>query len=254
LDYRKILSSIEQYERNIVHGKNQIEIAETILDEIDSLLKEAQEWAFTYGSGTIEVNSGAENAAITQVKALYDNILNLANSKIGNNYIFAGHVTNTPPFSRAADYTPNAYNGDDEDIAVLVRDNVEVKINATGQDIFQRASGSGTDVFNVLKDLIDAMETSHDPAAASVQAANLRSAIEQVQGVAIDVAIQHGRLESAQDYLLQYGLKIEDLLSKTENIDPAQAIIEMQMAETAYNASLETASRILQRSLVDYLK
>ena len=98
------------------------------------------------------------------------------------------------------------------------------------------------------------METAHDPAAASVQAANLRSAIEQVQGVATDVAIHHGRLESAQDYLLQYGLKIEELLSKTENIDPAQAIIEMQMAETAYNASLETASRILQRSLVDYLK
>jgi len=254
LDYRKILSSVEQYERNIVHGKNQIEITETILDQIDTLLKEAKKWASTYGSGGIEANSGEENTAITHVKALYDDILSLANSKIGNNYIFAGHVTDTAPFSRSADYTPNGYNGDDEDITVLVRDNVEVKINATGQDLFERGSGSGTDVFNVLKDLIDAMETSHDPAAASTEAANLQSAIKQVQGVAADVAIHHGRLESAEDYLLQYGSKIEDLLYNTENIDPAQAIVEMQMAETAYAASLETASRIIQRSLVDYLK
>jgi flagellar hook-associated protein 3 FlgL len=254
LDYRRILSSIEQYERNIVHGKNQIEITETILDQMDTLLNEAHKWASAYGSGSIEAGSAEEKAAITHVKALYDDILSLANSKIGNDYIFAGHVTNTAPFSRSADYTPNAYNGDDEDITVLVRDNVEVKINATGQDIFERGTGSGTDVFNVLKDLIDSMETTQDPAAAFAEAANLKSAIAQVQGVAIDISIHHGRLKSAEDYLRQYESKIEDLLDNTENIDPAQAIIEMQMAETAYMASLETASRVIQRSLVDYLK
>ena len=60
----EILSSIEQYERNIVHGKNKIEITETILDEMDTLLNEAQKWASTYGSGGVEANSAERRATL----------------------------------------------------------------------------------------------------------------------------------------------------------------------------------------------
>lgn len=253
LNYRRILASAEQYNRNVDRAYMHYELTETVLDEVDTLLKEAKQWAGTYGSGTINAGSPEENAAITRVKGIYDDIMGLANSKIGDNYIFAGHVTNAEPFSRAADYTPDAYVGDDGDINILVNDNTEIKINATGEDIFERGSGSGTDIFASLKALIDAMETTHDPTAASAEFANIQSSIEQVQKIAVETSIYAKRVESAQNYLNQYQSKIEDLLDNTENVDMAQAIVEMQLQETTYLTNLQTASKIIQPSLVNYI-
>ena len=244
LDYRKIISKIEQYNENISYGKNQLEFTSTILDEIETLLNDAQEWALKYSTGSDISASAAQN----EVEAIYDHIMDLANTKIENNYIFAGHVTNTVPFTKDASYNAT-YAGDDGDVNVLVGDNVQVKINATGTDIFY----GGADVFGSLKNLIDAIGA-NDPTAAYAEVANLQSAIDQVQNVSTENSIYYGRLDASENFLIKYKSNIEDMLTDTENMDPAQAIVEMQLQETAYITCLETASKIIQPSLVDFVK
>jgi flagellar hook-associated protein 3 FlgL len=244
LDYRKILSKIEQYNENISYGKNQLEFTSTILDEIETLLNDAQEWALKYSTGSDISASAAQN----EVAAIYDHIMDLANTKIENNYIFAGHETNTIPFTKDASYNAT-YAGDDGDVNVLVGDNVQVKINATGTDIFY----GGADVFSSLKNVIDAIAAG-DPTAAYAEVANLQSAIDQAQNVSTENSIYYGRLDASENFLVKYKSNIEDMLTDIENTDPAQAIIEMQLQETAYTTCLETASRIIQSSLVDFVK
>ena len=243
LDYREILSSIDQYKRNIDHGKTQIEVTETVLDEIDTLLNEAEEWAMDYGSGN---SDNLRDTALVRVKSIYDAVMDLANTKVNDNYIFGGFVTDTVPFEHV-NYTAS-YAGDDSDQEVLVGDNVEVKINATGTDIFY----GGTDVFGSLETLINAIDAD-DPALARTEAANISSAIDQVQTVATESAVYYGRLESAENYLTRYKANIEDMLGNTEDANLERAIVELQLQQTAYEASLSTASKIIQRSLVDYL-
>jgi len=258
LDYRKILSSIDQYNRNIDHGKTQIELTETALDEIDSMLTEAKKWALEYGSGN---NDDLRETALINVQSIYESIMDLANTKIGDSYIFGGHVTNTAPFSRDADGIPGtaddytaSYGGDDGDITVLVSDNVEVKINATGRDIFDVGGvGGGTDIFASLEALINALDT-NDPAAAFAEVTNISNGIEQVQDVATESAVYYGRLESAESHLIQYKSNIQDMLGETEDVDMAQAIVELQLQETAYLTCLESAAKIIQPSLVDFVK
>jgi len=257
LDYRTIIASIEQYNDNIAFGKNQLEFTETILDQIETMLNDAKEWALKYATGS---NISA-NAALIEVQSLYEDIMDLANTKIGNNYIFAGHVTNNAPFSRDADGIQGtaddwvaSYTGDDGDIEVSVADNVQVKINATGQDIFDvGGTGGGTDIFAALQGLIDALSTNNS-AAAYAEVANLQSSIDQVQSVTTECSVYYGRLESSENFLVKYKSNIEDMLSDVENADPAQAIVEMQLHETAYTTCLEVASRIIQPSLVDFLQ
>ena len=244
LDYREILSSIDQYKRNIDHGKMQIEVTETVLDEIDTLLNEAEEWAMDYGSGN---SDNLRDTALLKVKSIYDAVMDLANTKVNDNYIFGGFVTDTVPFTRDANYTA-MYAGDDSDQEVLVGDNVEVKINATGTDIFN----GGTDVFGSLENLINAIDAGN-PALARTEVANISSAIDQVQTVATESAAYYGRLESAENYLIRYKANIQDMLSNTEDVNLEQAIVELQLQQTAYEVSLSTASKIIQRSLVDYL-
>ncbi len=254
LNYRTILASIEQYNQNIDRGSMHFELTETVLDEVDSYLVEAKKFASSYGNGSTVTE------ALGEVKGIYDSIMNLANSKIGENYLFAGHVTNTAPFSRNADATDGTaddwtavYNGDDGDINVLVNDNTEVKVNATGEDVFGVGlAPPAADVFGALENVIIAMEAGN-AAGVSAEIANIQSSIDQVQNVATQISIYATRMESAQNYLNQYQVKIEDLLYDTENVDMAQAIVEMQLQEATYLTNLQTASKIIQPSLVDYI-
>ena len=249
LDYRKIISTIDQYNENIVHWKNQLEFTSTILEEIEALLNQAKNWALQFGSGS----DMSASAALIEVKSLYDEIMDLANTKIGNNYMFGGHVTNSAPFSRDADYDAN-YTGDNGDITVLVGNNVQVKINANGEDIFAvDGAGGGTDAFGALERLINALGT-NDSAAAFAEVANLDSAIDQVQGISTETSVYYGRMKSSENFLIKYKSNIEDMLYEIENMDPAQAVVEMQLQEAAYITCLETAARIIQPSLVDFIK
>ncbi len=244
LDYRKIISTIDQYNENIDQGKNQLEFTSTILDEVETLLNDAKQWALTFASGA----ETSANAAQIEVESLYEAVMDMANTKIGNNYIFAGLATDAPPYARDASYNAT-YSGVDGDINVLVGDDVQVQINTSGGDIFD----GGTDVFASLQRLIDALSRS-DADDAFAEVANLQSAVEQVQNVATEASVHYGRLDSSENFLFKYKANVEDMLTKTENIDPAQAIVEMQLQETAYLTCLQTASKIIQPSLVDFIQ
>ena len=236
---------IDQYGENIDQGVTRLEFNELTLDLAYDLITTARRLAEDF-SGP-EISAGTRQAVAHQIKDLYDQVMQLANTKFGDNYIFSGHATDTAPFTRDANYTAT-YAGDDSDQNVLVGDNVLVKINATGTDIFN----GGTDVFAALENLINALEAG-DPVLAHAEAANIASGIEQVQTVATESAVFYGRLESAENYLTRYKKDIEDILSNTEDANLEQAIVELQLQQTAYEASLSTASQIIQRSLVDYL-
>lgn len=259
LDYREILSSIEQYNRNINQGKVHLEITETSLDEIDTLLKEAKEIALKHGAGD-QNDNGERDADIEQLKNIYDQLMAVSNTKLGNNYIFAGRDTDDAPFSRDTNYvaTYDGETGPNGDISVLTGDNVSVKINASGQDVFD--PGGTNDIFDIMHDLLvemgDANLTppgTYNQANVFAQVARLDGAIGQVQNAATETAVYYGRLESAENYLTQYQFNIENMLSETEDLNLEQAIVELQLQETAYLTCLETASRIIQRSLVDYI-
>lgn len=259
LDYRRILASTDQYYQNITIGKTNLKITESALEEIESHLRTAEKIASTRASAS---NPDPADIAddLSKVQKIYEDIMGLANTKLGDNYILGGHQNDTPPFTRNADgIDGNAddwvavYNGDDGDAFVHVSDGVQVQVNANGRDVFDvGGTGGGTDIFDALNDLMTAI-AADDTNSAQTQKDRLDAAAQQVQGVAIDTSIYYGRLEMAENRLNVYENNIKDLLDEAENADMAQAIVELQLQETAYTTSLEVASKIIQPSLVDYV-
>ena len=248
LDYRKVLSSIDQYNTNITHGKTQIDLTESCLEAIDDLVLKARRIAVEQSAGELENRP----TAAQEVKKIYDQILQLANTKLGNTYILSGHQTDTAPFSRDADYNAT-YHGDDGDIRIIVGDNLDIKINVTGEDALR----SGVDVFDSLRDLINGLEdpdTTAGTAQIATQITPLSNALDQIKAVRSEAASTFIQLETTENQLANFKLNIEDMLSDTDDIDMAQAIVELQIQKTAYETSLATAARILQRSLMDFLR
>lgn len=255
LNYRQTLASIEQYQTNIQNGITRLEVVEADLDLIDDLLEVVRAIAQDESSGT----AASRQLAAKQVKDLFDQVLDMANSKLNDNYLFSGYQIKTVPFSRDAlqattyDQFTVTYNGDDGDARFMVADNTPIRIDADGRPIFHNAADGGINLFDVIRDLIVGLEND-DTAAISVQGGLVDQAKTQINDIRSANSPILYRLETTSNHWQSYRPKIADLLGKQEEADITQAVVELKNIELAYQTTIATAARIIQPGLIDFLK
>jgi len=100
LDYRKTLTSVEQYRRNVDASKGWLNMTETKLANIRDLLVQMRETAITQATATATAETRA--TAAETVDLLTQEVYSLANSQYNGRYLFAGSKTETEPFSTTA--------------------------------------------------------------------------------------------------------------------------------------------------------
>jgi flagellar hook-associated protein 3 FlgL len=255
LDYRQTLASIEQYQTNIQNGKTRLEVTEVNLELVDDLLQVVRAIGQTEAGGTAE----SRQLAAEQVKDIFDQVMDVANSKHDGNYMFSGYQTQTAPFSRddtlatTFDKFTVTYNGDGGDARFIVAQNSEVTIDADGQPLFQDAAGGGLNIFDTMRDLIVGLEND-DSTAISTQTGIMdqaRTQINDIRGANASILYQ---LETTENHWQNYKPKIQELLGREEEADITKAVVELQSIELAYQTTLATAARIIQSGLINFLK
>lgn len=251
---RSALTAIDQYTNNIKQGKTRLEASEEILNFVDELVQQARSIAEEKSSGGA---TGAERAlAAAQVKEIYDQVLQLANSKFNGRYLFSGDQTDTAPFTRDAAYAAT-YNGDAGGYKISIADHVAVTIDADGRNYFQDAANGGVNIFDELQNLIEGLENA-DLAAGSTQILAtvdpLQDAHVQIMNKRSEAGPKLYRLQATEEHWAQVRTTVQNAIGREEDIDVAQAIIELKNLETAYESTLAAASRIIQPSLVNFLK
>lgn len=246
LDYRSALSTIEQYARNLGQADSWLKQTDSSLGGMNTLLIRAKELAVYQATETASAQT--REIAAGEVANLYDQILQLANSKLGNRYIFAGHQTDAAPFTRDADFNVT-YSGDAGQIKVIVGENVTLQANTTGED----ALINGTNVFDVLRDLRNALDA-NDTAGISAQVELLDNALEQVLTRRAETGAVLNRLETTKNYWANFNQNLTESLSDTEDADLIKTMTDLTSQEAAYQASLAAAAKVLQVSLLDFLQ
>jgi flagellar hook-associated protein 3 FlgL len=229
LDYRQTLSSIEQYETNIQNGQKRLEITEITLDLADELLQGVR------GIGLAEAGGTTESRQLTagEVKNMFDQLLDLANSELNGNYMFSGYQTQTAPFSRdetlatTFDQFTVTYNGDAGDARFIVAHNTEITIDTDGRPLFHNAAVGGINIFDAMRDLIVALETD-DTAAISAQADLIDQGRKQINNLRAANSPILFQLEISENHWQNYKPKIQELLAKEEDVDVTQAVVELQ--------------------------
>ena len=61
-------------------------------------------------------------------------------------------------------------------------------------------------------------------------------------------------MESAESRNVDANFNMTDILSKTEDIDITEKAMEYATMQTIYMASLQTSAKVIQPSLIDYLR
>ena len=77
---------------------------------------------------------------------------------------------------------------------------------------------------------------------------------KQMLSALADVGTRYGRVEGALTTLTSTNLDNTAALSEVENVDIAKAVMDLQMAEVAHQAALGATARVLQPSLIDFLR
>ena len=246
------LRALEQYQSNIKRASNRIDLEDQVLSQIGDIITRAKELAVSQSSATASDNT--RKIANDEVKQLFQQIVDLGNTKFGNEYLFGGDQSDTAPFSATGsagtlDYTTTTPQGQR---SINIGDGQTIALTHDGKQVL-----IDTGVLDAIKDLAHAL----DPASATygnagIEAAmsKLDSSFEAVQGVVGDTGATGSRLDTAGQNLDALKANLTTFKSDLEEVDVETAMTELTNRQIAYQAALLATAKVTGLSLVDYLK
>lgn len=239
LGYRKNINKIDQYNTNITNAKFHLNTVEDTLGSITDLLTDAKAIAS-------DVDPQMRTSLAEQVATIRMQVFQMGNTRTNGNYVFAGDKTDTQPFVYDSASGTYSYEGDDGTKDFSIGDGLNINIGADGSAIFG----------NVLQTLTD-LETnlrSNNPGGITSQLPLLENTIQGLNTTRAVNAGKYQRLEATQNYNQRFKVNAEKMLSRTEDTDIAAAAIDLKIEQTAYESTLATAAKIIQPSLIDFLR
>lgn len=242
MQFRAQQQRTEQYSRNADDALAWLNTADTALQDTLKETATARELVLSAQSGAI--GADAREAMATQVDSLRQAVVGLANTRYLNRPIFAG----TAGVADAYDVS-GGYHGNAGAVNRTVAPNTSVPVNLTGPEVF----GSGSNgLLQVLTDVADDMRT--NPNALPADLDRLDAAIDTVQGRLAEVGSRTNRVETMQGGAQDRLLTIKSGLSDVENIDLPKTIVDLQLQQVAYQAALGATAKVIQPSLLDFLR
>jgi flagellar hook-associated protein 3 FlgL len=231
-----------------------LEYNDTVLSYADDLLRKARALADDYSGPEASVEK--RRFAAEEIKDIYDQVMQMANSRFEDGYIFSGYQTDVEPFSRDDDYQIS-YHGNDGAFKLAIAENVEVEIDTDGENFFQNFADGGVNIFDELKSIIDGLEMADLEAGSSqVDAAvkRLQEGIIQINNKQTEFGLEMYRIELTDKHWSSFKPKVEDALGREEDANLERAIMELKNLEIAYESTMATAARMMQPSLINFLK
>ena len=232
------LAGIEQMGRNIDYGNSWLSASESALTSVQNIISDTKALCVQMASGTMGADQ--RSAAAETVQNNLDEIVSLTNTNVAGNYIFSGMKTDTIPFDQYGNYS-----GDNNAFAIKISKNSTIEIGSDGDALF------GT-VFGTLIDLKDALQN-NDVGGIQDAMDNLDGHFDDITAKISDVGSKMNRMEIKDKIYQDFGFTNTERLSKIEDADIAEAIMNVKAAELTYQAALASSSKVMTLTLMDYL-
>jgi flagellar hook-associated protein 3 FlgL len=246
LRYRAESVQTSKYLDNISKGESFVNASDSAMEQMSKVLDDAKSLAVQGANGT---QDAASRKALSQsVDSLLTRMVDLANTVHDGRYIFSGTSTYTQPFARSADGQSVVYQGNLDEFEIQIGPDSRVTVNQDGNSLFQQDG----DVFGSLVKLRNALAT-NDPATVSSLVQNIDDASTHLNDLHGALGGTEQRMELARNQLESAKVNLDALVSKSEDVDFADTIAQMQLAQVALEAGLQAGAKVLRPSLLDYL-
>ncbi|WP_029688952.1 flagellar hook-associated protein FlgL [Thermoanaerobacter sp. A7A] len=248
LRIRTDMTRNDAYTKNADDAKSWLDITDTALNQLGSLLQRTRELAVQGANGTLTQEDMQKIA--NEIEQLKAQMIQVGNTQYNGRYIFAGFKTTTQPFSE----TNNSYSGDKGLIEFEVgAGGNKIAVNVSGDKVFNVDSTGTSQLLTMMDNLKKALDLG-DHQAVSNLIVDVDKQMENVLAVRAEVGAKSNRIDLIKNRLQDDNYNFTSLLSKNEDADLAQVITNLKMDENVYRASLAAGARIMQPSLIDFLR
>ncbi len=258
LSLRTDITESEQYLRNIGEVINFMETTDSALNDIGSVLHRVRELTVKAANSTNDQT--ARDAIADEISELTDQLKIVTNTTYGSKYIFGGSNVTEKPYQEDAGNL--VWVGNDEGLEVEISTGIKFQYNVTNktmQNFFIDIDNSDpalpvdNGIFAVLNKLEQDIRSGDLP---EVDAAlgKIDNKMTDLLTARSTIGAKVNRLELQQNRLEGTRISFTDLLSQNEDADMAEVIMNLKMQENVYRSSLAAGARIIQPTLIDFLR
>ena len=280
LQTRQELAGAVQYARNISDGLGQLDATDSALRSMINQVQRVRDLT-VQASNTGAQSAASQVATQTEVAGLRGSLLGLANTTVQGQPIFGGVTSDSTAYDSNGSYVGFGGSSAVPDasgslatplvpavpvIAVSrqVSEQDSIRVDITGPEAFGetrplRTSADGTttlpasrDLFAIVADIAD--HAVSKPGALSADLADLDVALDRLTKVAADIGTRTNRIETAKQVNADLQLTLTSRSADIENVDLAKTIMNLNMQQTGYEAALSATAKVIQPTLLDFLR
>ncbi|MBU5467796.1 flagellar hook-associated protein FlgL [Virgibacillus sp. MSJ-26] len=256
MNYRSEVSRINQYKRNTGEVHNWMDNTDSALDKATQTLQKLRELAVQASNDSY---SDKERKNVQkEAEQLKEHFVDIINTKVNGDYIFNGTNTSNPPIDEDGNFQGDTINKGS--VVIEVAAGTKIQANVNPENVFgalKDAGGTDEDnkVFGVLADiqaLID--DLGEKDADISANISSLDDRIDDVINARADLGARMNRLDLIEDRLEDQEIVATKIMSDNEDVDFEKVITDLITQESVHRAALSAGSRMIQPSLIDFLR
>lgn len=250
MNYESEKRALQQYERNAQRGSTNIKVSTTALASIKSIGSTIFNLAPTASaSGDTDLQA----SIAVQMDGLIEQAFSLSNNQVNGSYLFGSKETGAAPFTATRDpatgkITQVDYHGDSGAAPeIAISENAQVATTTNGTQNQELA-----DFMNNLVKMRDSVLID-DKADINARQRTLGDDEDRITNMESALTASQFRINSTQAQNKTRFTQVADLSSADTEVDLAETIVKYQSSERSYQAALQAGSKLMQRSLLDYI-
>ncbi|ANU14814.1 Flagellar hook-associated protein FlgL [Planococcus halocryophilus Or1] len=244
MNLKSTLSANAQFERNTNESKLWMDETGQNIDSMVGVMQRVRELAIQGNNDTYsEIDRKAIDAEIGE---LTEQMRGLANAKVNGRSLFNGQKTGESPFPEKGNYA-----FDSTDLVArtfAIGEGINIQASVLPDELFGAAT-EDTNIFKTLQSISASLQ-----AGTSIDLEKTDAGIDRLLTVGAQNGVRQNRVEAVENRLLDSNLELQSMLSRVEDVDYAEAVIKLKSEESIYQASLAATAKIIQPSLMDFLR
>lgn len=248
LRYRAYEADQASYSQSADDALTRLAGSDTALQDMSSALRRVRELAIS--AANTSLSPEARESVAAEMEALRDELATLANSGHNGQALFGGHAGTAVARGEDGSW---GYSGDDGQVQRRVAQGTVLAVNIDGRSAFGFDQPPGEDLLSVVDRLAVATRSGDLAALGAGQTA----LAERTTGVLRALASTGARVnavEAARARGEQFVERVTAERSAIEDIDLAEAILQLTAAQTGYQAALGAVAKANLPSLADFLR
>lgn len=241
---RSALADQQQYVRNGGDAQAWLDHADSTITGMLDSVRRARDLALA-GANNGVANQQVREALAAEVDQLRESLVAGANTTYLGRPIFGGVTAGDTAYDAAG-----AFTGTVGAVNRVVGSGARLQVNVNGPDVF---GPDGATLFDGLEQL-SADLRSGNFAGISASLTTLDTASARMTTVLADVGTRAARVERAVRTAGDAVISMTSSLSEIENVDLPRAMVDLKLQEVAYQAALASTARVMQPSLLEFLR